>query len=340
MVRLGLTSFGGPIAHLAYQREALVERRAWLDEALFADLVAMCQALPGPSSSQLMIAVGRLRAGWAGALAAWVGFTLPSAVLMMVVGLAAATSAIPETGPLAGAVSGLKVAAVAVVAQAVFVMARRLTPDALRRLMAVVAAVALLAFPSPLTQLVVIAVGAVVGWGAWRVRGGGAPDVPVERVGANATTARSQGLRRAGSRRAGAILLAAFGVVVLGSQVLGWATGDLGARFTAALIRSGALVFGGGHVVLPLLDAGVVEPGWVTTNQFLAGYGFAQAMPGPLFSFASYLGVVSSAGPAAFRARSSARWRSSCRAACWSWPPFPCSGGSGPGSPLPRHSQA
>lgn len=304
-LRLGLTSFGGPIAHLGYQRDAFVVRRGWLDDAELADLVALCQTLPGPASSQLMIAVGRLRAGWTGALAAFVGFTLPSAVLMAIIGLWAAGAAIPETGPVAGAIAGLKVAAVAVVAHAVLSMARRLTPDAPRLALAGAAAAILLAMPSPVTQVVLIAMGAVLGWAAWRLRrrdgrgaSPGAADRSPDRAGSSAPDATTPGLLRgAGSRRASAILLAVFAVVLLGSQALALATGDTGARFTAAVVRSGALVFGGGHVVLPLLDAGVVAPGWVTPDQFLAGYGAAQAVPGPLFTFASYLGVVSAAGP-------------------------------------------
>jgi chromate transporter len=298
-LRLGLTSFGGPIAHLGYQREAFVVRRRWLDDTELADIVALCQTLPGPASSQLMIAIGRLRAGWAGALAAFLGFTLPSAIVMTLVGLWAVGTAMPETGPVAGAIAGLKVAAVAVVAHAVVSMARRLTPDLPRLTLAGVAAVALLAMPSPVTQVALIGVGALLGWAAWRVRGRGRFGAASDRA---PTAGSGEGAlgplsRRVGSRRASAALLATFAIVLLGSQAVALATADPGARFTAAVTRSGALVFGGGHVVLPLLDAGVVAPGWVTSNQFLAGYGAAQAVPGPLFTFASYLGAVSVAGP-------------------------------------------
>jgi chromate transporter len=297
-LRLGLTSFGGPVAHLGYQRATYVDRRRWLDEATFADIVALCQTLPGPASTQLMIAVGRLRAGWPGAFAAWLGFTLPSAVLMAAVGIGVAGAAVPGVGPVAGAVAGLKVAAVAVVAQAVLVMGRRLTPDAPRLVLAGLAAAVLLAVPAALTQVVLIVAGATIGRAAWRLGG----RTPAGTVSADAD-ARVPGRRgisalpEAGTRRTVTFLLATFVLVVVGSQLVAIATGDEGARFTAALVRAGALVFGGGHVVLPLLDEGVVAPGWVTPDQFLAGYGIAQAMPGPLFAFAAYLGAVASAGP-------------------------------------------
>lgn len=284
-LRLGLTSFGGPVAHIGYQRNAFVVRRGWLDEQAFADLVALCQALPGPASSQLSVAIGRLRGGWPGAVAAWVGFTLPSAVLMGAVGVLVAGSAIPETGPVAGAVAGLKAAAVAVVAQAVFAMAQRLTPDAPRAAVAAVATVLALLVPIPAIQPGLIVAGAAFGWLAWRGR------YPLKGVEIGAP------LPRAGGRRTALGLALAWLVVVGGSWLLAAASADAGVDFGAALVRAGALVFGGGHVVLPLLDAGVVEPGWVTPDAFLAGYGVAQAMPGPLFSFGAYLGAVSTAGP-------------------------------------------
>ena len=177
-LRLGLTSFGGPIAHVGYQRAAFVVRHRWLDEAAFAELVALCQALPGPASTQLMIAVGRLRAGWAGALAAFVGFTLPSAVLMTLLGLAAAGATIPTEGAVAGAVAGLKAAAVAVVAQAVVAMARRLTPDAPRIALAVCAGVVALAVPVAVVQPLLIVGGALVGWARAAAPGRGRPQPP------------------------------------------------------------------------------------------------------------------------------------------------------------------
>jgi chromate transporter len=283
-LRLGLTSFGGPIAHLGYQRAAFVERQGWLDDHAFAQLVALCQTLPGPASSQLTIAVGRLRAGWSGALAAWIGFTLPSALFMAAVGIGVAAGDLPTTGPAAGAVAGLKVAAVAVVAHAVLAMGRRLTPDAPRLALAAVAAVISLAAPSPFTQVALIAGAALLAQVAWRGRRAGA-----------AGPGRPSGSM--GGRRTAIGLGAAFLGILVVSQIIALATREPGAGFLAALIRSGALVFGGGHVVLPLLDAGVVAPGWVGEGSFVAGYGLAQAVPGPLFTFGTYLGAVSSAGP-------------------------------------------
>ena len=290
--RLGLTSFGGPIAHLGYQRRAFVEERGWLDEAVFADIAALCQTLPGPASSQLTIAVGRLRAGWAGAFAAWLGFTLPSALIMLVLGLVAADARVPATGPVAGAIHGLEVAAVAIVTQALVTMVGTLAPDLPRRLIAVVATPIVLVAPSPLAQVTVIAVGAIVGRlvleGRLEARGAGRRD-----QGAHPDRQRPD----AGRRSEAMALATAFLVVVIGSQVLATVTGNPDLGLVAAFVRAGALVFGGGHVVLPLLSSGVVQPGWVTEDQFLAGYGAAQALPGPLFSFAGYLGTVASVGP-------------------------------------------
>jgi chromate transporter len=295
-LRLGLTSFGGPIAHVGYQRAAFVIRLRWLDEAAFAELVALSQALPGPASSQLMLAVGRLRAGWGGAIAAWVGFTLPSAVLMASLGLVVAGAAIPTDGPVAGAIAGLKAAAVAVVLHAVVSMARRLTPDAPRLALAAAAGLVALALPLPVVQPILIITGALAGWAALRARG----TVGVAAVRRDATGSRAVGpalSSSAGGHRTAAALGVAWLLVVFGSQLAAAATGRPEIGFVTALVRAGALVFGGGHVVLPLLDAGVVTPGWVTPDAFLAGYGAAQALPGPLFSFAAYLGAVSASGP-------------------------------------------
>jgi chromate transporter len=290
-LRLGLTSFGGPIAHVGYQRAAFVTRLRWLDEAAFAELVALSQALPGPASTQLTIAVGRLRAGWAGAAAAFVGFTLPSAVLMAALGLAVAGAAIPASGPIAGAIAGLKAAAVAVVLHAVVAMARRLTPDAPRVALAAAAGIVALALPVPVAQPLLIIAGGVVGWAAFRPRHHVDDAIP------DARDSMAAPGPRPGRHRSIAILGAAWLVVVLGSQVAAAVTGRPEIGFLAALVRAGALVFGGGHVVLPLLDAGVVAPGWVGPDAFLAGYGAAQALPGPLFAFAAYLGAVSASGP-------------------------------------------
>ena len=302
-LRLGLTSFGGPVAHIGYQRAELVTRRAWLDDAAFGELVALCQALPGPASSQLMIAAGRLRAGWAGGLAAWVGFTLPSALLMLLLGLLVAGAAVPDQGPVAGAIAGLKAAAVAVVAHAVVAMGRRLTPDLPRLAMAAAACVLALAAPVPATGPLLIVAGGLIGLVALRgqVMGATAASSAPGATAPNGATA-ANGVAAApgatGGARSVAVLAIAWVVVVIGSQAVAAATGRPELGFLAALVRAGALVFGGGHVVLPLLDAGVVDPGWVTPDAFLAGYGLAQALPGPLFSFAAYLGAISSSGPA------------------------------------------
>ncbi len=290
-LRLGLTSFGGPIAHLGYQRAAFVDRLGWLDDDAFAELVAVSQALPGPASSQVSIAVGRIRAGWAGALAAFLGFTLPSAILMTIAGLLVAQAVLPEDGPLGGAIAGLKAAAVAVVAHAVVTMGRRLAPDAPRMVLAAVAAILLLAWPLAPVQVGVIALGALVGWLAW----GRARTPAVD----DAAPAAGEQLHRdrLGGRRTALVLGCAFLALLLGAVLTPLLTDAPPVRFAAALVRAGALVFGGGHVVLPLLDAGVVAPGYVPADAFVAGYGVAQAMPGPLFSFGAFLGAISTSGP-------------------------------------------
>jgi chromate transporter len=273
-LRLGLTSFGGPIAHIGYFRREYVTRRGWLDETAFGDFVALAQLLPGPASSQLGIAIGTRRAGMLGGLAAWLGFTLPSAVALTLFGILAATTDLADTGW----VHGLKLAAVAVVAQAVWSMAGSLAPDWPRRAVALAAAVVALAWVTPFAQVAIIATGALVG------RLLLAPPAP--------TVTGPEPSRV--SRRTGVLALAMFALLLIGLPLLR-GVGQPVAMFDA-FYRSGALVFGGGHVVLPLLHATVVEPGWVTDGQFLAGYGAAQAVPGPLFTFASYLGAV--AGPA------------------------------------------
>jgi chromate transporter len=271
--RLGLTSFGGPVAHLGYFREEFVRRRRWLDDKSYADLVALCQFLPGPASSQVGIAVGLLRGGYAGALAAWIGFTLPSAVAMVLFGYG-----IDALGDAAGAgwLHGLKVAAVAVVAQAVLGMARTLAPDRARATLAVAAAIIALGAPSSWGQIGAIALGGIVG--ALLLRGGAdvAPAV----------------LPLSVSRALGALLLALFFALLIGLPLLAAAIPSQALKDFDAFYRAGSLVFGGGHVVLPLLQASVVPPGWVGNDAFLAGYGAAQAVPGPLFTFAAYLGTV------------------------------------------------
>jgi chromate transporter len=273
-LRLGLTSFGGPVAHLGYFRDEFVHRRRWLDDRGYADLVALCQFLPGPASSQVGIAVGLLRAGTLGAVAAWTGFTLPSAAAMIVFGYG-----IEALGNAAGSgwLHGLKVAAVAVVAQAVLGMARALAPDRARATLAVVAAIIALAVPSAFGQIGAILIGAVAG--VTLLRGA----VAVEQTAALPVSV---------SRAAGAALLALFFVLLIGLPLLASAIPSHALAEFDAFYRAGSLVFGGGHVVLPLLQASVVPPGWVSNDAFLAGYGAAQAVPGPLFTFAAYLGTV------------------------------------------------
>jgi chromate transporter len=277
-LRLGLTSFGGPIAHLGYFHEAFVVRRRWLDDRSYADLVALCQFLPGPASSQVGIAIGLSRAGYAGALAAWVGFTAPSAIAMVLFayGLSALGNAAGS-----GWLHGLKVAAVAVVAVAVLGMMRTLAPDRERATIAVTAAIAMLAVPSALAQVLVIVLGGLAG----------ALLLPAEKPPAAAA------LPLAVSRRTGAVLLALFFVLLIGLPLLAATIPAQGIKLFDAFYRAGSLVFGGGHVVLPLLQAAVVPQGWVSNDAFLAGYGAAQAVPGPLFTFAAYLGAVMSLPP-------------------------------------------
>ena len=272
-LRLGLTSFGGPVAHLGYFHAEFVQRRRWLAEQDYADLVALCQFLPGPASSQFGIAVGLGRAGWLGALAAWVGFTLPSALLLIAFALGLETLA----GPLAsGAIHGLKVVAVAVVAQAVWGMAKSLCPDRLRAGIALAAAAGAVLLPGAGGQLGAIVLGGLVACLA----------LPVTPLPAAAH------LDYGVSRRQGAALLALCGLLLVALPLLAALTGAVGLEVVAVFFKAGALVFGGGHVMLPLLQAGVVPPGWVSNDVFLAGYGAAQAVPGPLFTFAAYLGAA------------------------------------------------
>jgi chromate transporter len=275
-LRLGLTSFGGPIAHLGYFRREYVERRRWLDETAYADYVALSQLLPGPASSQVGILIGTRRAGMAGGIAAWLGFTLPSAIALVAFGLLARNADLST----AGWVDGLKIAAVAIVAQAVYLMARALTPDWRRRLAAVVAAIVALTWTTPFAQVAIIAGGALIG----------------RLLLSPPSVARTGPERSPVSRRVGMVCLAAFVVLLIGLPLLVGTGGQPLALFEA-FYRSGALVFGGGHVVLPLLHATVVDPGWVSNDQFVAGYGAAQAVPGPLFSFAAFLGTVSGPAP-------------------------------------------
>jgi chromate transporter len=289
-LKLGLTSFGGPVAHLGYYRAEFVERRKWLDAAGYADLVALCQFLPGPGSTEFCIAVGLLRAGVIGALAAWVGFTLPSALLMAGFGYGMAS-----LGDLAHApwLHGLKLVAFAVVAQAVWAMARALAPDAQRALapdaqralLALAAAILVLAVPSIGGQLGAIGLGALIGW---RFLPGEAR---------HAAQHLKPPVSHAVSVGALILFFALLAFLPLAASQDGNAW-----KLLDGFYRSGALVFGGGHVLLPLLDAVVVPNGWVSQDTFLAGYGAAQALPGPIFSFSAYLGMVMGPSPGGWRA--------------------------------------
>jgi chromate transporter len=269
-LKLGLSSFGGPIAHLGYFRREFVERRRWIDDERFGQLLGLCQFLPGPASSQMGFSLGLLRAGWAGAMAAFVGFTLPSALLLF----ALAESTRYLEGPWGqSAVHGLKLVAVAVVAQGVLGMARTLTPDAPRALLAAAAAGIVVVSGNAWMQLLVIAGGAALG--PWACR---------------QTTARQgDGFILPYGRRTGSVLLTAFAALLVVALWIAPSTSPLG-QAAGAFYRAGALVFGGGHVVLPLLKQAVVDPGWIDNDTFLAGYG-AQAVPGPLFAVSAFLGA-------------------------------------------------
>lgn len=271
-LRLGLTSFGGPIAHLAYFRDEYVERRKWLDDKTYADLVALCQFLPGPASSQVGISIGMLRGGFLGGILSWVGFTLPSAVALVLFAYFLGGYNVADAGWL----HGLLIVAVAVVAHAVWGMAKNLTPDRARASIAVAAAAVTLLIHTAAAQVVVIGVAGVVGWLFFP----------------KATVAEAPELPLPISRRAAVVAwVAFFSLLVLLPVARQFAAAEWLA-LTDSFYRVGSLVFGGGHVVLPLLSAEVISPGWVTDTEFLAGYGAAQAVPGPLFTFSAYLGAT------------------------------------------------
>jgi len=277
-LKLGVSSFGGPIAHIGYFREEFVVRRRWLDDQAFVDLVALCQFLPGPASSQVGFSIGLMRAGYRGALAAWTGFTLPSAIILVL--FAYGAGALSGSAG-AGLLHGLKLVAVAIVAQAVWGMARTLCPDRERASIAVVTALIILFSTSSVAQLGAILLGGVAG--LWLCR-----QAPPSAAGHVVMPV---------SRRAGLAALTVFFVLLAGLPILQSFAIWPGIALFDAFYRSGALVFGGGHVVLPLLREAFVTPGWVTDDAFLAGYGTAQAVPGPLFTFAAYLGAVVGPSP-------------------------------------------
>ncbi len=272
--RLGLTSFGGPVAHLGYFRAEFVERRRWLDEAAYADIVALCQFLPGPASSQVGMAIGVLRAGLPGALSAWLGFTTPSALALILFAYG-----VGRFGDIAGApwLHGLKIVAVAVVAQAVWGMARSLAPDRSRASLAMASAILVLFIPSTFGQVAAILLGGLIGWRF--LPGDGASPAAIS-------------LAVPIGRREASLALFLFFALLIALPIIAAVTGNHAAALVDSFYRSGSLVFGGGHVVLPLLQAAVVPPGWIGNDAFLAGYGAAQAVPGPLFTFAAYLGAA------------------------------------------------
>jgi chromate transporter len=272
-LRLGCTSFGGPVAHLGYFQNELVQRRKWVSDAVYADVVALCQFLPGPASSQVCLVLGYLRSGFIGGVLGWMAFTAPSAALM--IGFAYGVHALHVQ--TAGWILGLKVAAVAVVAQAIWTMAIRLCPDIPRALLMLICAAVLVAFHAAWIQPVIIAGGALYGWVFLRAKA--EPTKGHEMF--------SQKLHL--SRRLAAVNLVLFAMLLVISLL--WHGGGIWADTFTRFYRTGSMVFGGGHVVLPLLQAETVTSGLVSHDTFLAGYGAAQALPGPLFTFAAFLGA-------------------------------------------------
>lgn len=275
--RLGLTSFGGPIAHLGYYREEYVRKRRWIDEQTFGDLIGLCQFLPGPASSQVGISIGIARAGLPGGIAAWLGFTMPSAIALIAFGYGIQHLTTTE----ASWIHGLLVVAVAVVAQAVLGMGQRFCPDRKRQTLAVAATLVMLAWPTGLAQILVIAGAGLVGWRLipGEAETAGAPlDIQI-------------------SKRLGMLSLSTFAILLGGLAILQATIASYPLKLFASFYRVGALVFGGGHVVLPLLQSAVVDPGWVSPSRFVSGYGAAQAIPGPLFTFSAYLGTVARPSP-------------------------------------------
>jgi len=292
-LRLGCTSFGGPVAHLAYFRQEYVVKRCWLDEAHFGDLVALCQFLPGPASSQTGFGIGYLQRGLAGGLAAWLGFTLPSATLMI-----AFAYGVTALGGIAGAgwLHGLKAVAVAVVAQAVWAMSRSLCPDWPRRALALAAAALVFWLPFAWSQMAVLGAGALLGW--WLLNGGSAVVAAPSPSGAAILDPEPVERASAGPTRyhMGVVCLVVFFLLLGLLPLLAESTKNPWVEIMDRFYRTGALVFGGGHVVLPLLEREIVAPGWLTHDQFLAGYGVVQAMPGPLFTLSGFAGAVMNHG--------------------------------------------
>lgn len=270
--KLGLTSFGGPVAHLGYFHNEYIKRRRWMDERSYVDLVALCQFLPGPASSQVGIGIGLMRAGLLGGLVAWIGFTLPSVLMLILFALLLQGNPVADSGWL----HGLKIVAVAIVAQAIWGMGRSLAPDRSRATIAILATVVSLAWPSVLTQVVIIAVAGVLGWFLFRQN----MNIDIPQI--NVPVSRGVAVT--------ALLL--FFTLLVSLPMISSLTDSQTVSMFDNFYRSGSLVFGGGHVVLPLLEREVVLTGWVSHEDFLAGYGATQAVPGPLFTFAAYLGAM------------------------------------------------
>ena len=270
--KLGLTSFGGPVAHLGYFRTEFVEARRWLDDKSYSDLVALCQFLPGPASSQVGIAIGLGRSGWSGAFAAWLGFTLPSTIALILFAIGVSHSSVLAQS---GAIHGLKIVAVAVVAQAVSGMAKSLCPDRLRASVAIAGTLLVLAVPSAIGQITAIVLGGVIGYSMLKLN-----QLPT-----------TQHLTYGVNKVVAAALLGIFAILLVLLPLIASLTHSPVATFFSDFYQAGALVFGGGHVVLPLLQTSVVPSGWMSNETFLAGYGAVQAVPGPLFTFAAYLGA-------------------------------------------------
>lgn len=277
-LRLGLTSFGGPIAHLGYFRQEFVVRRKWLDEHAYADLVSLCQFLPGPASSQVGIALGLSKGGIPGAIASWLGFSLPSAIMLVLFGLA-----LPFMGGKLGTgwLHGFGTAAVAVVAQALWSMGKSLSPDKLRTMVAICAAIAATAIPTSLGQVCAIAASGLFGWAFLRTSAPLPHNLILTTIG----------------KTIGTVLLCVFFLLLFLLPLVAMDSASHALKLFSSFYQAGSLVFGGGHVVLPLLQSQVVPSGWVSNDIFLAGYGAAQAVPGPLFTFAAYLGAVSTQPP-------------------------------------------
>lgn len=277
-LRLGLTSFGGPIAHIGFFHDEFVKKRKWLDEHGYADLVALCQFLPGPASSQVGMAVGLSRAGIPGALLAWLGFTLPSVMLLVLFSIGISSINFVSKDSV---LHGLKIAAVAIVAQAILEMGKNLCPDRKRASIAILASIFVLQFPSALVQVGVIVLGGIFGWIFLR----------------NSSALPALHSNFFVSRTTGIFHLFVFSIFLFGLPFIVGRTNSDVIRLFDGFFRAGSLVFGGGHVVLPLLQSEVVQNGWVSNDLFMAGYGAAQAIPGPLFSFSAYLGAVASVAP-------------------------------------------